>query len=144
MNTLKKYFADIMFVALVVLAIFFWLMPAHSEGTTANLSFTPKLTYTDNTTFPASDIKNITVTWANAPGQPFTGGPVLVTLPTNYVAGSLVTTPIPVLCGTRVFRVVTVMQPTALYPVPSAPADSNNYDSGVKCAPLPPTGVTVS
>ncbi|HZT04330.1 MAG TPA: hypothetical protein VFA39_18935 [Steroidobacteraceae bacterium] len=106
--------------------------PAIAAGTSAKLSWTAPVAYTDGAALAASDLDHYTITWAPAAGQAGPSGSVTV-------AGNLLATTVPVPCGSTSFSITLTTTAAAHYPnATSGPAGPVPYVTGVTCSPNAP------
>lgn len=104
---------------------------------TAVVSWLAPVTYVDGTALTSADLDHYTITWtASASGGP-SGS---VTAPANTLAAN-----VPFPCGAANFSITVTTSSTAKYPNvtsdPSSPVLL--FDSKVKCAANPPSGLGV-
>jgi hypothetical protein len=106
---------------------------AQAAGTSATLTWTHPVVYTDGSTLAATEIKETIITWRR-PGTSAVVGSVRVAAPANTTVVTGLT------CGSFNFTAATVVRTNDDTSADTAPA---LYATGVRCAPNPPTGLKV-
>lgn len=122
---------------LLMLSVAALATPALAAGTTANLTWTPPVQYTDNSPIAAGELDHYTITWTPTTNAGPSGS--------ITVAGNLASTQVPVPCGGVNFTITVTTSATAKYPnATSGPAGPVPYVTGVTCGPKVVTGLAAS
>lgn len=128
----RRWLALVSMLSLCAVAISF----GQSSGATANtvISWLAPIQYVDGSAIASGELDHYTVTWVAVTG---TSGSI--TVPASSLSAM-----VPILCGAANFTVTVTTTSTAKYPnATSSAAGPILYDSQVKCAPNPPTGLAV-